>query len=146
MMNLPVTVLAGGAWLSDTAFTNLGTVAFVLMIVCSLLGIVYFIRQLAAPKDEPEESAAPLPYPMPQYAPLSAPVSAEKPAKKGKSKSAPAPAPVPAVDNGALVAVLTAAVAAVLADEAAANGTAVPSFRVVSFQRSSRGRSWNGHR
>ncbi len=43
----------------------------------------------------------------------------------------------------ALIAVLSAAVAAVLADEAEAAGTPAPSFRVVSFRRTSRGRGWN---
>ena len=133
MMNLPVTVLAGGAWLDETMFTNLGTVAFVLMIVCSLLGIVYFTRQLSASKEE-----APAVRPAPQHAPLSSAATAELASKNAASASA--------ADDGALVAVLTAAVAAVLEAEAAAQGTVAPSFRVVSFQRSSRGRSWNGNR
>ena len=50
----------------------------------------------------------------------------------------------PAAEEGldpALVAVLTAAVAAVLADEAQATGNEGPAFRVVSFRRT--GRGWN---
>lgn len=133
MMNLPVSVLAGGAWLDETMFTNLGTVAFGLMIVCSLLGIVYFVKQLSAPNNA---APAPVERPAPQYAPLSS----------AAAEPAPGNVAAPAADDGALVAVLTAAVAAVLDAEAAANGTVPPSFRVVSFQRSSRGRSWNGNR
>ena len=66
--------------------------------------------------------------------------------ERAPASSEPWIAPIAPASDDALIAVLTAAVAAVLADEAAAKGTAVPSFRVVSFQRSSRGRTWNGHR
>jgi Na+-transporting methylmalonyl-CoA/oxaloacetate decarboxylase gamma subunit len=55
------------------------------------------------------------------------------------------PAPVPVVqpaaqDNGALIAVITAAVSAAMADE----GTLPPGgFRVVSFRRTSNAGAWN---
>ncbi len=59
---------------------------------------------------------------------------------------APAPAPAPvapqpvAQDNGALIAVITAAVSAAMAEE----GTTPPGgFRVVSFRRSSNAGAWN---
>ena len=123
-MNLSMNLFAGGAWLDEAMFTNLGTVAFGLMIVCSVLGIVYFIGHFSAGKAKNAEPAVQNMTP-----------SAEP--KTGAS--------APASDDGALIAVLTAAVAAVLAEEASAAGTVPPSFRVVSFQRSSRGRSWNGH-
>ena len=70
-------------------------------------------------------------------------VSVPVPAEVSASKPAPEPVPaepVPAADD-ALLAVLSAAVAAVLADEAAAAGEPAPGFRVVSFRRT--GRSWN---
>ena len=44
----------------------------------------------------------------------------------------PAPAPAAPASNDALIAAITAAVAAALAEE---NGGAVPAFRVVSFRR-----------
>ncbi len=73
--------------------------------------------------------------------------------QSGKAEAASAPAPVtaapapaaptaPAQDD-AIIAVLTAAVAAILADEAAANGTAPLPFRVVSFRRAAKGCGWN---
>ena len=60
-------------------------------------------------------------------------------------KKAPMPENAPPVEviyeDDALLAVLSAAVAAVLSDEAAAAGDSAPGFRVVSFRRT--GRSWN---
>ena len=56
---------------------------------------------------------------------------AAKPAPAPVAKAAPAPAPAPA-DDGALVAAITAAVAAALAEE---NGGTCPAFRVVSFTK-----------
>ncbi len=64
--------------------------------------------------------------------------------RAGRKKSEPelsAEAPAEEGLDPALVAVLTAAVAAVLADEAQASGTEAPAFRVVSFRRT--GRGWN---
>ena len=58
----------------------------------------------------------------------------------GKKKPEPEVSAADAVDP-AVVAVLTAAVAAVLAEEAQASGTEPPAFRVVSFRRTARG--WN---
>lgn len=64
--------------------------------------------------------------------------------RAGKKKPKPELPVEPAAEEGldpALVAVLTAAVAAVLADEARASGNEAPAFRVVSFRRT--GRGWN---
>lgn len=64
--------------------------------------------------------------------------------RAGKKKVEPELPTEPVVEEGldpALVAVLTAAVAAVLADEARETGTEAPAFRVVSFRRT--GRGWN---
>ena len=56
----------------------------------------------------------------------------KEPAPKAVPTPAPAPAPVAPSGDDAVIAVITAAVAAALAEE---NGGAVPGFRVVSFQK-----------
>jgi Na+-transporting methylmalonyl-CoA/oxaloacetate decarboxylase gamma subunit len=63
------------------------------------------------------------------------------PAPQPVVKPAPAPVAQPvAQDNGALIAVITAAVSAAMAEE----GTLPPGgFRVVSFRRSSQAGAWN---
>ena len=67
-------------------------------------------------------------------------------AKPVSPKPAPAPSPAPVApqpasqDNGALIAVITAAVSAAMAEE----GTLPPGgFRVVSFRRASNTGAWN---
>lgn len=66
-------------------------------------------------------------------------------AKAPKAAPIPAPAPAPAAtpepeeDNGALVAAITAAIAAYTADDASFAG----GFRVVSFRRSANASPWN---
>ena len=74
--------------------------------------------------------------------------SPKAPKEKAEKKSAPAPAPVAvkeeaapaavATDDTALIAVLTAAIAAYRAEEGLPEG----GFRVISFKRSG-GRAWN---
>ena len=136
MMNL-TTVLTGMASvmnntepMGDRLSYGLQMTATGMLVVFAVLGIIFLVMLLsrAVFHREAKKPASP--------APVAAPVP--------QAQAAPAPA-APASDD-ALIAVLTAAVAAVLADEAAAQGTAVPAFRVVSFQRSSRGRTWNGRR
>ena len=77
-------------------------------------------------------------------------VSAQNKAEKKKEQpKAEAPAPAPAVeaeevaadDDGVTVAVITAALAAYLA-ETSEDGTVLP-FRVVSFSRKKSGKPWN---
>lgn len=71
----------------------------------------------------------------------------KKPAEAKAPKTAPAPAPAPApaatpepeIDNGALIAAITAAIAAYTADDASFAG----GFRVVSFRRSANASPWN---
>lgn len=67
-----------------------------------------------------------------------------KPEKKEEVKAAPAPvAPTPvAQDNGALVAAITAAIAATLAAEQG-GAPEVGGFRVVSFKRVGNRSAWN---
>ena len=70
------------------------------------------------------------------------PIKEKAEAKKVEKPTAPAaPVAVAAQSNDELIAVLTAAVAAYMAEE----GTEVPdgSFRVVSFRRVKSGRAWN---
>ncbi len=145
MMNLTIASLTAGtgmesvmnntAPMGERLTYGLQMTATGLLTVFAVLGIIFFAMQITRMvlHRNAEKPAAAAPQPI---APLSAPVTRAE---------APAAPTAPASDD-ALIAVLTAAVAAVLADEAAAAGTPVPSFRVVSFQRSSRGRSWNGHR
>lgn len=71
--------------------------------------------------------------------------SGEKKAVQAKPAAAPAPAPVktpaPAAQNdGALIAVITAAISAAMAEEGT---TPAGGFRVVSFRRVSGNHAWN---
>ena len=74
-------------------------------------------------------------------------------AKKAEPAPAPAPktpeAPVPVVetveDDGAVIAAITAAISAILADEGS-DSAYQGGFRVVSFKRSNRGTPWNSAR
>lgn len=118
-MKLPISLFST-PWLDEATFINLGTIAFALMILFSIVGIISIARGKSSPT-EAKPAASPSPAP-----------------------AAPTADPTPAqADDGALIAVLTAAVAAVLEAEAAETGKPAPTFRVVSFQRSSRGRGWN---
>lgn len=91
---------------------GLGTVFLALI---ALWGALVLFRRLITR----EAPAAPAKKPAPAPAPV-APVAA-----------APAPA-APAADHDALIAVITAAVAAAMAEE---NGGVSPNFRVVSFRK-----------
>lgn len=102
-----------------------------LLTVFAVLGIIFFVMQITR---------------MLLHRETEKPTVSAQPASPAAAPTALPAAPIAHASDDALIAVLTAAVAAVLADEAAAKGTVVPSFRVVSFQRSSRGRTWNGHR
>lgn len=51
-----------------------------------------------------------------------------------------------APDDGELVAVITAAIAAYRASEEGLTGESVNGFRVVSFKRASKGRAWNSNK
>lgn len=73
--------------------------------------------------------------------------------KKATEETAPEPtaeavveenaAPEEETDNGELVAVITAAIAAAIADFSEEGGESVPGFRVVSFKRASTATPWN---
>ena len=72
--------------------------------------------------------------------------------KKTAEQSAPepeaetAPTAVPQTDDGELIAVLTAAIAAYRANEEGLTGESAGGFRVVSFKRAAKGRPWNSNK
>ena len=74
--------------------------------------------------------------------------------KKKASSDTSAPAtvvtpvaePVAKTDEGELIAVITAAIAAYRAEEEGLTGEAVDGFRVVSFKRAAKGRAWNSNK
>ncbi|MBQ9778379.1 MAG: OadG family protein [Clostridia bacterium] len=92
-----------------------GTIFLSLAILWGVLEI--FRRLITKEKAAPEKPAA------------KAPVA---PAPPAAAPTAPAAAPAPAAGNDALIAVITAAVAAAMAEE---NGGVSPNFRVVSFRK-----------
>jgi Na+-transporting methylmalonyl-CoA/oxaloacetate decarboxylase gamma subunit len=93
---------------------GVGTVFTVLAI---LWGALVIFRRLVT--KEPTASTQPAPAPAP--APAAAP-----------AQPAPVAPPATSVGNDALIAVITAAVAAAMAEE---NGGVSPNFRVVSFRK-----------
>ena len=105
----------------QTPLLGLGMVFAVLSCLWGVLAIFKLVFTGRTPK-APKEVKAPV-------------------AEKKPETQAPAPAPVQsASDDAQLVAVITAAVAAYMAEE----GTEYAGgFRVVSFKRVSGGRSWN---
>ena len=73
--------------------------------------------------------------------------------KKNKKTDTAAPAPaaepeptVAQTDDGELVAVITAAIAAYRSSEEGLTGEAAGGFRVVSFKRAAGGRAWNSNK
>ncbi len=107
----------------QTVVLGMGMVFSVLAILWGVLSIFKVVFAGKTPKE-----------------PKKAPV--EKKAEAAPIAAAPAPVAVPAAQsNDELIAVLTAAVAAYMAEE----GTPVAdgSFRVVSFRRVGGGRAWN---
>ena len=72
----------------------------------------------------------------------------QKPEKKEPTPVAePEPIAVtPQTDDGELVAVISAAIAAYRASEEGVTGEAVNGFRVVSFKRAAGGRAWNSNK
>ncbi len=93
--------------------------------VFAVLAILWFILALfnvIFGKKQPKEKKAPAPKAAPAPVPAPAPVAIE-----------------PAADDGALIAAITAAIAAYTANDAEFAG----GFRVVSFRRSSNASPWN---
>lgn len=58
----------------------------------------------------------------------------------------PAPVIEKVADDGELIAVLTAAIAAYRSTEEGLTGESVNGFRVVSFKRATKGRAWNSNK
>ena len=73
-----------------------------------------------------------------------------KTAVKKDIASEPKPEPIAVAesktDDGELIAVITAAIAAYRASEEGLTGDAVNGFRVVSFKRATKGRAWNSNK
>ena len=61
-------------------------------------------------------------------------------------EAAPVAEPVAETDDGELIAVITAAIAAYRAEEEGLTGESVEGFRVVSFKRAAKGRAWNSNK
>ena len=71
---------------------------------------------------------------------------AEKMHRTGKASDETASdLPIPSVtvaDDNEIIAAISAAIAVILQEEAAAKGTAYNGFRIVSFKRATKGRAW----
>ena len=74
--------------------------------------------------------------------------NAKKPAQNiEKAPAAEAePAPAAATDDDALIAVITAAITAYRSSEEGMDSAEANGFRVVSFKRAGKGRSWNSNK
>ncbi len=90
--------------------------------VLAILWLILALFNVIFGKKQPKAKKAPAPKPIPAPAPVPAPALAQ-----------------PVSDDGALIAAITAAIAAYTADDADFAG----GFRVVSFRRSSNASPWN---
>ena len=121
-------MFSGEAWsyAGQTALLGMGMIFAVLGLLWAMLSVFKLVFAGKTPKE-------------PKPAKVKAP--SEKPAEKVESKVAPAPVAVAATqDDGALIAVLTAAVAAYMAES---GEEYTGGFRVVSFTRVKGGKPWN---
>lgn len=117
--NAPFAERAGYA--GGVTLLGMATIFIVLSILWGVVELLHRALHRGDQKTAPAEAkAAPAPAPVPAPAP----------------KAAPAPVRTPAAGDDALVAVITAAVAAAMAEEGYAGG-----FRVVSFRRTQNRRS-----
>lgn len=117
--NAPFAERAGYA--GGVTLLGMATIFIVLSILWGVVELLHRALHRGDQKTAPAEAkAAPAPAPVPAPAP----------------KAAPAPVRAPAAGDDALVAVITAAVAAAMAEEGYAGG-----FRVVSFRRTQNRRS-----
>lgn len=117
--NAPFAERAGYA--GGVTLLGMATIFIVLSILWGVVELLHRALHRGDQKTAPAEAkAAPAPAPVPVPAP----------------KAAPAPVRAPAAGDDALVAVITAAVAAAMAEEGYAGG-----FRVVSFRRTQNRRS-----
>ena len=129
MMNLPAVLAANGMSFSERASEAVTMVVMGMVMVFSVLaiimGVLMIMERFFAGKAKSGE------------------------VKKAAPKPAPTVAPAPVVqtveDDGAVIAAITAAISAILAEE---NGTETyqGGFRVVSFKRSNRNTPWNSAR
>ena len=127
--------LATGLRVMALGLLTVFAVLAILWIVLLLFRVIFYHEKKPEPQRNSPDTAAqsvPKTLPVPTPAPVPATVLADAPAA--------VPAPTPAVtDDGALIAAITAAIAAYTeGDEAFASG-----FRVVSFRRAEHASPWN---
>ena len=127
--NAPFAERAGYA--GGVTLLGMATIFIVLSILWGVVELLHRALHRGDQKTAPAEAKA-APAPVPAPAPKAAPAPVPAPAPK----AAPAPVRAPAAGDDALVAVITAAVAAAMAEEGYAGG-----FRVVSFRRTQNRRS-----
>ena len=112
---------SGDAWAKAAEVTVLG-MGMVFAVLAILWGVLAIFKLVFAKEKKPSNT-----------------VKAEVP-----KAAEPAPVAVEAVtDDGELIAVITAAIAAYRASEEGMSQTEAGGFRVVSFKRAGTGRAWN---
>ena len=117
---------SGEAWSKAAEVTLLG-MGMVFAVLAILWGVLAIFKLVFAREKKPSKASAPK---------VEAPKAAE-----------PAPVAVEAVaDDGELIAVITAAIAAYRASEEGMSAAEAGGFRVVSFKRASTGRAWNSNK
>ncbi len=110
----------------QTIVLGMGMVFAVLGLLWAILSVFKLVFAGKSPKEPKPQKVKPV---------------KEKPVEKVEKKAAPAPAPVAtAQDDGALIAVITAALAAYMAES---GEEYTGGFRVVSFTRVRGGKPWN---
>ena len=114
------------AWMKAAEVTLMGlgavfAVLAVLWLVLSIFKLIFVKDTATKSKTEEKKTAAPEPKPEPVAV-------AEK------------------TDDGELIAVITAAIAAYRASEEGLTGDDVNGFKVVSFKRATKGRAWNSNK
>lgn len=114
------------AWEYAGQMTLLGMV-MVFSVLCALWGVLGIFKLVFARDEKPKKKKSL--------------VTGVEHVETAESSASPAPAA--RQDDGELVAVLTAAVAAYMAAEQGVDANDVGAFRVVSFKRVSAGRAWN---
>ena len=130
MMNVPATLSASGMPFGERAM-EAGTMVvmgmvMIFAVLASIMAVLMIMERAFARKaDGKAKKAEPAPAP--------------------KTPEAPVPVVETVEDDGAVIAAITAAISAILADEGS-DSAYQGGFRVVSFKRSNRGTPWNSAR
>lgn len=129
MMNLPMLLAANGMTLgerlSEAGIMVVMGVVMVFVVLAIIMGILMIMERLFAGKAKSGEGKKEAPKPAPK-------------------KPEPAPVVQATEDDGAVIAAITAAISAMLAESG--DTTYQGGFRVVSFKRSTRNTPWNSAR